>query len=237
VNLIAIGGGELRERETFEIDTFIRELSGKAKPNVLFIPTASYDAVGYCELVADVYGKELGCIVNDLRLIKSQPNKNEIEDKIFNADIIYVGGGNTKNMLKVWKQNNLNALLANVAESGTILSGLSAGAVCWFDQGHSDYEFFEDEKNWQYRLLNCLGYKQGVYCPHLNEDKRLSSFKAVLEQQNLNGIGCDNNAAIWYQDHNATVITSSSEATVKVIKTELQQTSCKTYTTGDNIIF
>ena len=51
MNLIAIGGGELRERETFEIDTFIRELSGKAKPNVLFIPTASYDAVGYCELV------------------------------------------------------------------------------------------------------------------------------------------------------------------------------------------
>jgi len=235
MNIVAIGGGELRSRETFEIDTFIRDLSGKSAPKVLFIPTASNDAAGYCEVFSEVYGKELGCSVNDLRLMTQQPGKNEIEDKLFNADVIYVGGGNTKNMLEVWEKNNLNTLLAQIADSGTILSGLSAGAICWFEKGHSDYELFENENNWQYRFLNCLGFKSGIYCPHLNEDSRLSDFTASLQQQKLNGIGCDNNAAIWYQNNNAKVITSSSEATVKVINTELEQTTCKIYSAGETI--
>lgn len=236
MNLVAIGGGELRLRETFKIDTFIRDLAGKSTPKVLFIPTASHDAAGYCDVVSEVYGQELGCVVNDLRLISNQPSYDEIEDKILNADIIYVGGGNTKNMLNVWRKNKVIPLLRQAAESGTILSGLSAGAVCWFDIGHSDYEFFENEKNWEYKFLDCLGFKSGSFCPHLNEDERLSHFTALLEQQNLNGIGCDNNAAIWYQGNKASVVTSAPDATVKIIKTKSNKAVYETYLAGDDII-
>ena len=79
-------------------------------------------------------------------------------------DIIFVGGGNTKSMLAVWREWGLDIILKNAYESGTIMSGVSAGAICWFEKGITD--------SWANSLnvLECLGYTKGNCCPHYDEE-------------------------------------------------------------------
>ena len=84
--IVAIGGGELRQGETEIIDKFIVELSNKKNPKLLFIPTASYDAEGYIELVKERFG-DFGCIVDTLCLVTNTYDDNEIYNKILSADI------------------------------------------------------------------------------------------------------------------------------------------------------
>jgi dipeptidase E len=217
VKIVAIGGGEIRQRETLKIDRFIRDFSGQSSPTAVFIPTASYDAPGYCEVFSEVYGKELGCHCQNL-LLHTETSSAEIEDLIFSSDIIYVGGGDTKTMLDVWKANAVIPLLKEAGERGAVLSGLSAGAVCWFDQGHSDFESFQSQSDWQYRLLPGLSFKSGVFCPHLDAENRLDSFQSLLAQTDMNGIGADNNAAVWSEnDDSFQVITAHQNAKVTTL--------------------
>lgn len=236
MNIVAIGGGEIRKRETLSIDKFIRDLAGRESPKVLFMPTASYDSDGYCQIVTEIYEKELGCKVNNLKLSSAQLSPAEVEDQILSSDIIYVGGGDTKTMLETWETHHVVPIIKQAAETGTILSGLSAGAVCWHDYGHSDYEFFADKTNWEYRLLPGLAIKKGIFCPHLDSEERYDNFKLMVERKNLIGIGCDNNAALWYRDGDMpTVVTSDPKATVKVITPINDQTDTVVYTSGQRI--
>lgn len=137
-HIVAIGGGEIGRPgypiETTAIDKQIISASGKMNPNVLFVPTASTDSSGYCEVFRQHYGKRLGCTVTVLNLY-SEPTEAAIEQEIDNADIIYVGGGNTLKMMTLWRRMGVDKLLANAYENGTVLCGLSAGAICWFEAG------------------------------------------------------------------------------------------------------
>lgn len=238
MNIVAIGGGEIRLRETFKIDRFIRDLSGKQSPSFLFIPTASHDASGYCEIVSEIYGNELGCEYSDLKLMTDNLSSSEIENRILDSDIIYVGGGDTRHMLDIWQSFSIGTLLEKAALSGIVLSGLSAGAACWHEFGHSDYESFTDKSDWEYKMLPALGFKTGMYCPHLDGEDRLGHFKAMVENQNVLGIGCDNNAAIWYQSGaDPTVVTSDPSATVKVLMPNNTNLTVSSYSDGQRVGF
>ena len=113
--IIAIGGGEIGRPsypvETTKIDKEIMALSGKKKPRFIFIPTASSDSEGYVKTVKRHFGKRLNCRVDILYLIKEKPSKKEIEKKILNSDIIYVGGGNTLKMMKIWRKYGVDKIL------------------------------------------------------------------------------------------------------------------------------
>src|SRR3989338_5960150 len=99
MKIVAIGGGEIGRPgypvETTKIDKEIIALTGKTNPRLLFIPTASSDSELYYETVKKHFGKTLGCKTDVLYLINKDLSKKEIEQTIFGADIIYVGGGNT----------------------------------------------------------------------------------------------------------------------------------------------
>ena len=99
MKIVAIGGGEIGRPgypvETTKIDKEIIKLSGKKKPRVLFIPTASSDSEGYVEVLNKHFGKRLKCKTDVLYLIKEKLTKKQIKEKVFNTDIVYVGGGNT----------------------------------------------------------------------------------------------------------------------------------------------
>ena len=144
--IIAIGGGEISQNETYEIDKFIVEAAKKEKPNFLFIPTASKDAEAYVRIINKLYG-ELGCKTDTLYLSNTKVNTEEVNQKIENADIIYVGGGNTQYMMKVWQEYGVDKALIRAYKNGKVLSGLSAGSICWFISGHSDSEFIGDIEN------------------------------------------------------------------------------------------
>lgn len=172
--IVAIGGGKIGQLgfpvETTKIDKEILRLSGKRKPRLLFIPTASSDSESYFEVVKKHFGKRLGCKTDVLYLIKEKPTKKEIEEKILSSDIIYVGGGNTLKMMRVWRNAKVDMILKQAYEKGIVLSGVSAGSICWFDSGHSDSLSFYNPEQRSYINVKGLGLIGGVHCPHYDSE-------------------------------------------------------------------
>ncbi|HWZ31259.1 MAG TPA: peptidase E [Bryobacteraceae bacterium] len=213
--IVAIGGGEMRTRGTEAIDREIIRLSGKKNPKLLFIPTASSDSERYWEHVQEYFGDFLKCKTDVLLLIKEQPSKEEIRKKIVSADIIYVGGGNTLLMMRVWRRLGVDKLLKTAYESGTVLSGISAGSICWFESGHSDSMSFYNPRRWKYINVRGLGFIKGIHCPHYNSMTRgvprRKHFREMIRKTGGIGIAIENNCAIVFVDGRFyRVITSKS---------------------------
>ena len=161
-NIVAIGGGGFgRSLGSLEIEKYIISLISKKRPKICFIPTASGDSSLYKLNFYRAFSK-LDCIVSHIDFFSRTEN---LEDKVLTQDIIYVGGGNTKSMLAVWKEWNLQNILKNAYERGIVMSGVSAGAICWFDKGITDS--FAKELS----IINCLGIVDGIACPHFDEEK------------------------------------------------------------------
>jgi len=198
MNIIAIGGGELGDNETFEIDKIIVEETNKKNPSALFIPTASGDAIGYWEIFNKIYGEKLGCKTDVLFLVNEQPPHKQIAAKINLADVIYIGGGNTQKMLNIWKEKGADNLLLNAAnKDNKVVTGLSAGAMCWFKYGNSDSPMFDDSSTVKTIKLDCLNLINASFCPHISSETfRLNEFKNMMKYTEGKGIGLDDYSAL-----------------------------------------
>ncbi len=194
--IVAIGGGEIRKLETFTIDDYIVNSTGKENPKALFIPTASNEPQGYIDVFNDVYGKKLGCKTDVLYLINGNLSDTEIKNKILSADLIYVGGGDTLKMMEVWRSKKVDEYLKEAYEAGIVLSGLSAGSICWFKYGHSDSDSFRNKDGWwDYQCVDGLGLIEAIHCPHYNEEGR-EGFDEMMETFEEMGIAIENNCAL-----------------------------------------
>jgi len=110
--------------------------------------------------------------------------------------LIYVGGGDTKILLDMWKKFGIDEFLKSAMEKGTILSGLSAGSICWFKAGQSDYESFNSDKTiWGYKRLNALNFIQLLHVPHYNEDSREEEIGEFIYEGEV-ALAIDNNACV-----------------------------------------
>ena len=202
--IVAIGGGDIRTRGTAAIDREIIRLSGKKHPKLLFIPTASSDSDRYWQRIPKYFGKFLNCRTDVLFLIKEKLSKAQITAKIRSADINYVGGGNTLLMMRVWRRLGVDKLLKSAYESGTVLSGISAGSICWFDSGHSDSMSFYNPRKWKYINVRGLGIIKGIHCPHYNSMTRgiprRKDFRDLIRRAGGTGIAIENNCAIVFLD-------------------------------------
>jgi dipeptidase E len=211
--IIAIGGGDISKDETLPIDKKIVSLSRKKSPTVLFIPTASGDSEEYIRNFIKLYKDKLGCKVSVLRLFKKRPTKREREVLIDSADIIYVGGGNTLRMMKLWRRLGIDRLLVKAYEEGKIMAGLSAGAICWFAYGHSDSRKYSSGENADFIKVRGLGLQNYILCPHFHKEKRENSFDKMLKKNpHLKGLAVDNNAAILVENNKISLLKSSSSA-------------------------
>lgn len=207
MKIVAIGGGNNsnidsdgfeRVYEHENIDREIISLTGKVKPNVLFISHASN--LG-CERrsfnkVVNTYGKMYGCNLemHSIRMLHDYDISYELID---NADIIYVGGGNTKRMLELWKRFGFDKLLKKAMDDGKVLSGISAGANCWFRASCSDYLQMErNDLNAPYALVDGLGFCDFILNPHANYPGRLEGIKNLLKDSDKVGISLTNNSAM-----------------------------------------
>ena len=221
-HIVAIGGGEIGRPgylvETTHIDTQIIALTGKTKPNVLFLPTASKDSPTYFDVFKEHYGRRLGCHVSVLNLY-SKPSKDTITKLIKGADIIYVGGGNTLSMMSLWRRMGADKLLVEAYEDGTILCGLSAGAICWFNTGLSDSRSFTSGgKVWDYINVRGLNLKPLMVCPHYDsKPKRRPALRNSLKGTSQIAIAIDNCAALEIKDDTFRILTCKPGA--KVYKT------------------
>ncbi len=202
--IVVIGGGNIRTRGTAPIDREIIRLSNRKNPKLLFIPTASSDSEKYWKHVQEYFGKFLKCKTDVLFLIKEQLSNEQVRRKILGADIIYVGGGNTLMMMRLWRRLGVDKLLRSAYENGTVLSGISAGAICWFDSGHSDSMSFYNPRKWKYINVRGLGLIQGIHCPHYNSMTlgipRRKHFRAMIRKTGGIGIAIENNCAIEFID-------------------------------------
>jgi dipeptidase E len=213
--VVPIGGGEIRTKGTAEIDREIIRLANCAHPNVLFVPTASADSEKYWLHFVDYFGNFLKCKTDVLRLVGEPRSAQHIERKIFSADIIYVGGGNTLYMMRAWRRLGVDNLLRAAYEKGIVLTGISAGAICWFESGHSDSMSFYKPRGWKYINVKGLGLIRGVHCPHYNSMTRgvprRKDFREMINRSGGVGIALENNCAIEFID-GYKVITSKPEA-------------------------
>lgn len=191
--VVAIAGGDLKS--TRDLNIYTIKMTNKENPNVLFIGTASNDAEGYIDVITKAY-INLGCETKSLCLVSKSYTNQEIDALLSWADIIYVGGGDTISMMQVWKQFRLDEKLKRIyKEDSAILTGISAGAICWFNCGHSDSESFHDEDNWNYCWADgMLDIFHMAYCPHYNEEGR-DSFDKMLAEKDLTGLAMENDTA------------------------------------------
>ncbi len=213
-NIIAIGGGKLmvpksREPQTSLIDQRIVQQVKRKKPKVLFIPTASEDNADYYEAFRNQYEKRLGCSVQELLLYRNRPSNRKIQELISESDIIYVGGGNTLRMMKLWRQLGIDKYLDKARKCGAVLCGLSAGAICWFRQGNSDSRKFKDGSNKTLIKVTGLNYADLIMCPHYDVEKhRQPSLKEMMKTTQGVAIGVENNAALHIKDDKYRILAS-----------------------------
>ena len=211
--IVAIGGGDLRTLQTLDIDKEIVSLSGKERPKALFIPTASSDSVEYWEAFHRMYGGELGCDTDVLYMLGKRPSQARLEEAVLGADLIYVGGGNTLKMMRRWRLLGVDKLLETAYAGGTVLAGLSAGCICWFDYGHSDsMSFYTDTDDWSYIRVKGMGFIDAFGCPHYNGETRQQDFQAMMRRHSGVGIGVEDNCALEVVDGSYRIITSHKDA-------------------------
>ena len=210
--IVAIGGGDIAARETLAIDREVVALTGAARPRALFIPTASGDSRDYWHAFDDVYGRELGCETDVLYLLGVNPTAEELEERILGSDLVYVGGGNTLKMMRRWRRLGVDRVLEEAYGRGVVLSGLSAGCICWFSWGHSDSMASYHPDDWSYIRVRGMGLLDALACPHFDSATkgvpRRADFEAMMGKHRDVGIGIDDCCAIEVVDDTYRVITS-----------------------------
>jgi len=196
MNIIAIGGGSVSEGATLAIDRELVALTGKPNPRVLFIPTASQDSPDYLVRFGSAYAR-LGCVVQSLLLWSVDGDPEVAARKIAEADLVYVGGGNTKAMIALWKELGVDLALRRHLEAGKPAGGLSAGALCWFRLGNSDWPQYEGIPGVNTAALPCLGFVDLVLCPHTRDEGfRMAEFREMMRDIPGAGVGLDDCCAI-----------------------------------------
>ena len=192
-HIVAIGGGGFgRTISSCLIEKYILSLSKKAYPRICFLPTATGDNDTYIVRFYSVFSR-FNCKPTHIEFFKRTIDLN---DHIMNQDIVFVGGGNTKSMLAVWSEWGMNNILKKAYDKGIIMSGVSAGSICWFARGITD--------SWdkQLRILPCLDFIEGTCCPHYDEEPARIPFvnKIVSEKEVTNCIAIEGGTALHLID-------------------------------------
>ncbi|HET7580749.1 MAG TPA: peptidase E [Bacillales bacterium] len=178
--IIAMGGGGFSmEPENPLLDLYILNQAQATKPKVCFLPTASGDAEGYINRFYNAFESH-SCEPSHLSLFRLPTD--DLESYVMDKDILYVGGGNTKSMLALWKEWGLDIILRKAWEQGILLAGLSAGSICWFEEGLTD--FFGEELV----PIKGLGFLKGSHSPHYDgEINRRPAYQKYIQTGAMKG--------------------------------------------------
>jgi peptidase E len=191
--------------------SYLAKLTGKANPRLCFLPTASADN----PYAINAWYQQ--CAELDVKpfvqrmFISSYNQKQSFEEVLLSMDGILVGGGNTLNMLAIWKAQGIDKILQSAWEKGIVLSGGSAGSLCWFEQGTTD------SRPKEITQIECLGFLKGSHCPHYDsEPTRRPLYQSYIKSKKFkNGYACDDLAGIYFEGnevHTAVALKEESNA-------------------------
>tara|TARA_Y100001968_G_scaffold266533_1_gene256106 strand:+ start:7919 stop:8632 length:714 start_codon:yes stop_codon:yes gene_type:complete len=192
-HIIAIGGGGFgRNNSSCLIEKYILNLSDNPTPKICFLPTATGDDDSYIVRFYSIFTR-LNCVASHISFFN---RTIDIKEHIMKQDIVFVGGGNTKSMLAVWSDWGMNNILKKAYNNGIIMSGVSAGAICWFTNGITD--------SWDNKLniLPCLDFINGTCCPHYDEEpSRIPFVHKVLKENKVDScISIEGGSAMHFID-------------------------------------
>ncbi len=128
------GGGFTMEPANPLLDDFVLSLAEAPQPRILFLPTASGDTTAQINAFRDRFGGRT-CVPEQLSLFRLRESTRSLSEIVMSQDIIYAGGGSMRNLLALWRAHDLDRMLVEAWRHGTVLAGLSAGAMCWFEAG------------------------------------------------------------------------------------------------------
>lgn len=190
--LVIYGSG----RHTVPFLGYIAKITGKTKPNLCFIPTASGEDEEY---IASFYNvcSQLDVTPHVLSVwINSYDHKESFEEILSKMDAIIVGGGNTLNMLAIWKAQGIDAALKKAYDSGVVMGGGSAGSLCWFNGGTTD------SRPKELSIVKGMKFIDKSHCPHYNSEKtrRPLYHQNILSGKLSDGYACDDRSAIHFID-------------------------------------
>jgi dipeptidase E len=208
--VVAMGGGGFSmEPEDPRLDEAVLDLARRARgrdtPRVCFLATASGDAEGY---IADFHAAfDRRSEASHLALFAR--TVDDVEGLLLAQDVIYVGGGNTANMLAVWKVHGVDRALRRAWESGVVMTGLSAGSLCWFEAGTTDSFGLTLAP-----LHGGLGFLPGSHCPHYDgEVQRRPLYQRLVGAGRLPaGYAADDGAALVFRDQTLQEVVASRPA-------------------------
>lgn len=200
-NIIAMGGGFGNGEDRVNLAKLVMKLSGKEHPNYLQIPTTGYDFASEGDI--GFYSK-MGCEVDVLYLTHAYMTEEIVAQKIRNADIINVPGGNLKFCMDTWKKTNADKYLIEAFQQGKTLFGSSSGSMCWFNEGFDDCGP-EDA----FMFIESLGILPYCNCPHY-ESGYWQEFNDYVSKTKLSSIACENETAICYIDGKWSVMVSTA---------------------------
>lgn len=204
--IIAMGGIPA-EPDTLFLEKYVLEATGKKRPKVALLPTASGDSEESIERFYHRFEK-LDAVPSHLSLFRL--TVSDRRELLLKQDAIYVGGGSTHNMLLLWRDWGLVSIFKEAWRRGVVLCGVSAGSICWFEQGVTD-SLVPD------RLvpLRCLGFLEGSNCPHYDsEPLRRPTYHDLLKRGFLkDGYAADDGVGLHFVGHQLhRVVSSRSEA-------------------------
>ena len=179
------------EPDNLALDEYILEQANQPHPAVCFLPTASGDAPEYVVKFYAAFTK-LDCQPTHLSLFRLPVA--DLAGFLLSQDVIYIGGGNTRSMLALWRGWGVNRILRKALENGVVLAGVSAGAICWFEQG------ITDSVPGELSVMPGLGFLPGSCCPHYNSEvvRRPVYQRAILSGEAKPGFALDDGAAIHF---------------------------------------
>ena len=217
MRILAMGGGENgrpgKPYEVKEFDEEIVKMTGKKNPNFLFIAFTQKSAEGaedYYNIICKNF-TVLGCKCEHLRE-KDLQDMNIVNKKITEANIIYVGGGNTLRLMNILRKYHIDEMLCSVGKKGTILCGISAGAICWHNFGNSDSRRFTSNST-QLTKVTGLGFIPALYCPHYdNESVRQEDLKRMMRTTKGVALAFESCTALKIIDNEYWVLKTKEEA-------------------------
>jgi dipeptidase E len=160
--IVAFGGFALADEDHRGLESELLRMTGKERPRVCFLPTASADDADYTVIFYEAFSGR----ADPTHVVFHPWPPKDLRERIVGSDLVFVGGGNTANMLAIWRVHGVDAMLREAWEAGAILCGASAGMICWFEAGVTD-SFGPD----LYGMRDGLGLLPGSACPHYDGEE------------------------------------------------------------------
>ena len=224
--IVAFGGGGFSmEPRNPLLDRYVLEVTGVERPRVCFLPTASGDADHYIVKFYKAFAAS-SCIPSHITVFRRDFGVPDVRAHLLEQDLIYVGGGSIISLLGVWRGHGLDTMLRDAWEAGVVLCGLSAGSLCWFEQGLTSFHGSDE-------VVEGLGILPGSNAVHYDEEaQRRPAYHSELQTGRLLGgyAACDGAALHFVGTDLARVVTSRPESTAyrvdcvhgEIVETELE---------------